>query len=520
MKRFAILALIFTVADWFHVTAQAASPSPNAAANPPSIQREFRGAWVATVKNIDWPSKPGLSTDEQKAELIKILDRAVALNLNALIFQVRPAADALYASQLEPWSEYLSGEMGKAPNPFYDPLQFLIDEGHARALEIHAWFNPFRARREFLSTNSLPAAANHLTKTHPELVRTNGADLWLDPGDPAVQLRAKAVIEDVLMRYDVDGVHIDDYFYPIAAKDSKGKEIDFPDEQTWKQYVASGGKLSRGDWRRQNIDRFVADLYRTIKRDKSWVKFGISPAGIWRPNFPPGTTGQDAYAQIFADARKWMLQGWADYFAPQIYWTNGTPGHSYSDLLAWWEKQNAKDRHVWPGSAAYHTTDATNWQPDEIVDQVGLARRQIGVTGEIQYSFSALRNETNGLAELLRHRVYGEPALVPASPWLDRKTPGKPAITIHRGAEGQIVSVTWESTGPQKAWLWVLQTETGGIWKTEIVSEARRELLSPGWSSAPPPTRFAVTAVDRVGNTSAPSVVRLSMSDPPGPAAK
>src|SRR5437773_2770134 len=218
---------------------------------PPFIQREFRGVWVATVSNIDWPSEPGLSTQQQKDELIAILDRAAALNLNAVILQVRPAADALYDSKLEPWSEYLTGEMGKPPNPYWDPLAFAITEAHNRGLELHALFNPYRARHPSAKS---PVSPTHISVTHPELVRKYGQYLWMDPGEPAVREHTIGVIVDVVKRYDIDGVHIDDYFYPYAEFDSAGKKIDFPDSASYARYRAGGGTLERDDWRRENVN--------------------------------------------------------------------------------------------------------------------------------------------------------------------------------------------------------------------------------------------------------------------------
>lgn len=266
------------------------APAPAASfvpshATPPPPAREFRGAWVATVKNIDWPSKPGLSTAQQKAELLIILDRAAQLKLNAVLLQVRPACDALYASKLEPWSEYLTGKMGRAPSPFYDPLEFAVTEAHRRGLELHAWFNPFRARH---NTGFSTLSKNHISRTHPEFVRTYGQQLWLDPGDKAARDYSQAVILDIVKRYDIDGAHMDDYFYPYAEKDKAGAVIDFPDWPSWNRYLAGGGKLSRGDWRRENVNGFVHRLHDEIKARKPWVKFGISPFGIWRPDQPAG----------------------------------------------------------------------------------------------------------------------------------------------------------------------------------------------------------------------------------------
>jgi len=298
---------------------------------PPAPLREFRAAWIATVGNIDWPSRKTLSTQEQKAELLAILDRAAQLKLNALIFQVRPACDALYASRIEPWSEYLTSTMGQPPEPFYDPLDFAVEEAHKRGLELHAWFNPYRAR--LLAAGS-PAAPNHVSKTRPQLVRQYGKYLWLDPGERAVQDYSLSVIMDVVNRYDVDGIHFDDYFYPYKEKDAEGKELDFPDDASWRRFGA-GGKLSRDDWRRENVNLFIERVYKSIKAAKPWVKFGISPFGIWRPGNPPQIKGFDAFAELYADSRKWLANGWVDYFAPQLYWPIDPPDQSFPVLLRW-----------------------------------------------------------------------------------------------------------------------------------------------------------------------------------------
>src|SRR2546423_2840326 len=213
---------------------------------PPAVQREFRGVWVATLNNIDWPSKPGLKVAEQQQELLRILDRATEVHLNAILLQVRPGCDAFYDSKLEPWSEYLTGKMGAPPAPWYDPLAFAIEEAHKRGLQLHAWFNPFRARH-VSATNA--ASLKHISKANPQMVRNYGKDLWLDPGEPAVRDYSMNVVMDVVRRYDVDGVVMDDYFYPYKEKDERGKLIDFPDWRSWSRYRSSGGTLSRDEWR-------------------------------------------------------------------------------------------------------------------------------------------------------------------------------------------------------------------------------------------------------------------------------
>jgi len=238
--------------------------------------------WIATVGNIDWPSKPGLPVAQQQAELRGLLDDARKLNLNVVILQVRPGCDALYASRFEPWSEYLSGRMGQAPSPKWDPLQFACDEAHARGLELHAWVNPFRARYQEARS---PISADHVSRTHPGWVVNYGSYLWLDPGLPEARDWSLRVITDIVRRYDVDGLHIDDYFYPYPEKDG-AVLIPFPDDASYARYRRDGGRLERDDWRRGNVDGFVERLDAAVHAEKPWVKFGISPFGIWRPGSP------------------------------------------------------------------------------------------------------------------------------------------------------------------------------------------------------------------------------------------
>lgn len=473
------------------------SPSPGA---PPAPMREFRAAWVASVANIDWPSKPGLSTEQQKRELLAILDRAVRLNLNAIILQVRPACDALYKSPYEPWSEFLTGRTSRAPEPFYDPLAFAVEEAHKRGLELHAWFNPYRASHP---KGKSPPSADHISKKHPELVRSYGAYLWLDPGEPEVQIHTLNVILDVVRRYDIDGVHIDDYFYPYRVKDGAGNIVDFPDEPSWNRYRASGGKLSRYDWRRENVNAFVKRLYKAIKAEKRWVKFGVSPFGIWRPGYPPQIQGFDQYVELYADPRKWLRNGWLDYFTPQLYWRIDSPGQSYPVLLKWWVEQNVRHRHVWPGN---YTSKAGEWRAQEIVRQIQCTRDQSGATGNVHFSMKALLRNHAGLADLLAKGVYAQPALVPASPWLDNKPPGKPKVARKEDAGTQAVTVTWKLADGKAPWLWVLQVYAGGQWRTHILPGIKN---SQTLQEADKIERVAVSAVDRCGNQGPVAIVRL-----------
>lgn len=456
---------------------------------PPKPPQEFRAAWVATVANIDWPSRKDLTSAEQKAELIAILDRALQLKLNAVIFQVRPACDALYASRLEPWSEYLTGAMGKAPAPYYDPLAFVVEAAHQRGLELHAWFNPYRARH--LSAKSPPAPA-HVSQTRPHLVRPYGKSLWLDPGEKEVQDYSLAVVMDVLRRYDIDGVHFDDYFYPYQEKDAAGKDLDFPDEATWRRSGASG-KLSRADWRRENVNRFIQRVYQSIKAEKPWVKFGLSPFGIWRPGNPAPIDGYDAYAKLYADSRKWLAKGWLDYFVPQLYWPIDAPQQSFPVLLKWWAQQNAKGRLLAPGLSSSNV--GRQWPPEEILGQIRLARQHPGIGGHVFWSIKSLMPRS-ALAEALEREIYPQPALVPPTPWLGRARLGKPKLTAGQGNSTAGLQFSWGPSGTEMISRWLLQTRSGRIWKTEILPGNVRSRAWPG----PAPDVIAISAVDRYGN--------------------
>ena len=416
--------------------------------SPPAPEREFRGAWVASVNNIDWPSKPGLSTDEQKRELVALLDKCQQLKLNVFVFQIRPACDALYSSKLEPWSEYLTGTQGKAPSPLWDPLEFAVQQAHARGLELHASFNPFRARH---TSGFGPRAANHISNTRPALAKSYGKSLWLDPGLPEVHDYSARVILDVVHRYDIDGVHIDDYFYPYREKDAAKKDLPFPDWTSWNNYQKAGGRLSREDWRRDNVNRFIARMYRDVKAAKPWVKVGISPFGIYRPGYPAQIKGFDQFESIYADPRTWLVNGWLDYLAPQLYWRIDPPATSFPVLTRWWVENNPKQKMIVPGinttaigsNKNYTVADAGNkgWPASEIVEQIKMTR-QLSAAGHIHWNMGALMRNKGGIADELRH-VYSQPALVPAlkNDGPRSVAPGLSGRVVGRDAEFQWTSV-------------------------------------------------------------------------------
>jgi uncharacterized lipoprotein YddW (UPF0748 family) len=498
-----LTTLRLTAVQLLAVPALAAqSALPDEGLHPPPPRRELRGVWVATVNNLDWPSRPGLSTDQQQAELLAILDRTAALRMNAIVLQVRPEFDALYQSPYEPWSRYLTGRPGRAPTPPWDPLAFAVDEAHRRGLELHAWINPYRAAywRDSL------AAATHVSTQRPDLIRPYGQYLWADPGAPDARDAVLRVVRDIVRRYDVDGLHIDDYFYPYPELHN-GVRIAFPDSATYDAYRRAGGSLTRADWRRANNDEMVRALYGAVKAEKPWVKVGVSPFGIWRPGVPPTTTaGLDQHEELFADVRKWLHEGWLDYLAPQLYWPVQPPEQSYPVLLRWWVEENRLGREVWPGLALYKLpiTGPRKMSADDIVQEIELTRAQPGANGHLLFNARVLMNNVERIAERLG-RLYAEPALVPAMPWLDSVPPARPTASI--AIEALDASVIRFAPGDaEPAAAWVVQARIAGAWRTTILPGPERTHILTG--DAARADVLSVTAVDRAGNASAPAILR------------
>lgn len=476
-------------------------------AMPPAAPREFRAAWVSTVANIDWPSRPNLPSDRQQAEAIAILERARALNLNAIVLQVRPAADAIYVSSIEPWSEYLTGVQGQPPRPLYDPLAFWIKEAHARGIELHAWFNPYRARQ----TVGKATASNHFSRTHPNAVKTYGRFQWMDPGEEAAANQTLDVVLDVVRRYDIDGVHIDDYFYPYpidatggdsGALDGKGgkQELDFPDTPSWQRYVNSGGRLDRASWRRQNVNKLIEALYTGIHKEKSWVRFGISPFGLGRPDRrPPGINGFSQYDKLYADAELWLENGWVDYLTPQLYWPIAQKPQAYDVLLDYWLAQNRRGRHVWPGLYTSRIgAPVKDYQPQEIVDQIDVTRtRPAG--GHVHFSMAALMDNRKGIYDRLRTVTYPYQALVPATPWLGNTVPGVPVVQA-----GHLANVTklQLKAGTNNA-LYAIWARYGDEWRFSVIPAARVDWNLPDDARLGAANAVFVSAVDRLGIESA-----------------
>ena len=482
-------------------------PAPRAAAQdsaPPLVAREFRAAWIATVDNMDWPSRVGLSSADQQRELVAMFDRLVELRMNAVILQVRPAADAFYASRLEPWSEYLTGQMGRAPEPFYDPLTFAVAEAHKRGLELHVWINPYRARY----STKRPASRDHIARTNPSLVRQYGPYVWMDPGDPAVRDRTKRVVLDLVRRYDIDAVHMDDYFYPYPETERrkrKVREISFPDNATYKRYQKSGGRLGRDDWRRQNVDLLVKELYDGVHSVKPLVRFGISPFGIWRPGHPASVRGLDQYSVLYADAKKWLNEGWLDYITPQLYWSVDKPQQRYDLLLEWWAQQNFKGRHLWPGNYTSKVafTNSSAFRTSEILEQIRLTRAQPGATGNVHFSMKVFLQNPDDLNGRLMREAYASPALVPASSWLPAPSMTAPSVAARIDATSgeRVIDLGLGTLSSNLPWLYVVQTRTASGWTTQIVPGTQRVFVLGARGSAAP-LDIRVRAVDRVGDTS------------------
>ena len=461
---------------------------------PPSAQvmQEFRAAWVATVANINWPSKPGLSTEEQQREAIALLDFLKNHNFNAVIFQVRPQGDALYQSDLEPWSYYLTGKQGMAPAPYYDPLSFWVEEAHKRGLELHVWLNPYRAHH--IAGSDI--TEHSVVKKMPEaVVYLEEGYWWFDPALKSTQDHSAAVVRDIVKRYDIDGVHFDDYFYPYESY-NKGK--DFPDDKSWAAYLASGGRLSRADWRREQVNTFIERVYREIKAEKKHVKFGLSPFGIWRPGYPESVQGMDQYNSLYADAKLWLNKGWIDYFTPQLYWPIAKIEQSFPVLLGWWQSENTLQRHLWPGMNVGLGGDQAN--VTEVINEIMVTRGMVPQSkGAVHWSISSLTRNPR-VPEGLVNGPYKNPAIIPSSPWLSTAIPAAPKVT-ERQSKNQ-VTLEWSHPNEAAIFNWVIYAKYGDRWEYQVLprQEKRIELLSQKEENSL--NAVKVYAVDRYGNMS------------------
>ena len=450
--------------------------------------RELRGAWISTVYNGTWPTTTGLAASAAQAELRTIFDALALAHMNAVFFQVRPESDALYASTLEPWSRFLTGVQGGDPG--WDPLTFAVAEGHARGLEVHAWVNPYRG----LANAAVTAAPNHVTRTLSQFAYTYGtpALVWMDPGAPEVRAHILAVLRDIVRRYDVDGIHFDDYFYPYP------NGTPFPDAATYALYTDAGGALSLGDWRRANVNALVREASVMLASERPDVRFGVSPFGIYRPGTPPGITGLDAYDAIYCDPVKWMAEGWVDYLAPQLYWPSTKQGQEFGKLVTWWAGLAKDGRSVFAGHDLSLLGTTAAWPLDEFRTEVNLSRaeRPRGLRGNVFFTARPFVDDKLGVRTAFASEFWSSPSLTPPLATARSATFAPPRVT--RGPGGDL---GFAHDAPLRAY--AVYRQTKGVYEVST--------LLPGPTAAMPYAsgRWAVSAIDRSGVESPGVVVDL-----------
>ena len=377
------------------------------------IKTEFRGVWIATIDNIDWPSKGNFNPDSQKVEFIRLLDMHKRNGINAVIVQIRPVSDAFYPSPYEPWSEFLTGKQGQAPVPYYDPLAFMITETHKRGIQFHAWMNPYRA---IFNINTSSIASTHITTIHPEWFLTYGDKKYFDPGNKEAQQYLANIVKDVVSRYAIDAIHFDDYFYPYKIT---GKE--FPDFTSFRKY---GNGMNKDDWRRSNTDSIICILSGIIKNQNSTCQFGISPFGVWRnqdrdPINGSKTNGaQTNYDDLYADILLWLRKGWIDYVAPQLYWEFGHKIAPYEILLDWWGK-HSYGRNCYIGLGIYRANSNNSWKDiTQLPRMIEALRNTPNIQGMVFFSSKTFEKNPNGWGDSLRLNYFKDPVKMPAMPWL------------------------------------------------------------------------------------------------------
>jgi uncharacterized lipoprotein YddW (UPF0748 family) len=477
-------------------------------------KREFRGVWIATVANIDWPSKPGLSTAVQKEELIRIFDAHQRAGINSILLQVRPAADAFYAKGREQWSRFLTGSPGKSPSPIYDPLEFSIEESHSRGMELHAWFNPYRATFDLVDANT---SSDHITKTTPEWFFSYSGKKLFNPGLPEVREYITSVIMDVVRNYDVDGIHFDDYFYPYPDKNA------LPDLPTFRKY--GKGITSIDDWRRDNVNLLIKNIADSINSVKPYVKFGISPFGIWenKSQHPEGseTSGFSGYRQLYADARFWLQEGWVDYINPQLYFPFNYRAAAFEKLLEWWS-DNSYGKHLYIGQGAYRAMErGQGWQDrDQLPRQIRYLRENNRVQGSVFFSSKSLTNNLGGFRDALQYDYYRFKALPPVMLWLDSVPPLAPRGLTARSIKNLGVTLHWQhpkaANDGEKAYGYVIYRFNEG---EKINLESAKNILQIIYStkhstytddSVEKNRRYTyvVTSIDRLKNESKASNIR------------
>jgi len=410
----------------------------NAAKHP---KREMRAVWIATVSNIDWPSTSNLSTARQQSEFIELLDLCKQYNMNTIVLQIRPAADAFYASKYEPWSQWLTGKQGKEPD--YDPLAFASTECRKRGLDLHVWINPYRAVTDVSNNKTAP---NHISNTHPEWLVTYDKTKYFNPALPQTRNSVSKVVSDIVRRYDIDAVHIDDYFYPYRIAG-----IEFPDDQSFLKYPRGFTSNQRDDWRRDNVDLIIKQLHDSIKAIKPWVEFGISPFGVWRNSSkdPRGSNtraGQTNYDDLFADILKWENEKWIDYITPQVYWEIGKEVADYKIIADWWSR-NSYGTQLYIGQAPYkidQQSEVKSWQSaDEIIRQIKLNRKYPEISGSMFFSAKFMRRNPLGLQQKLTRRYYRYPAIAPSNQRIVPVVPDEP-VNAQLFTENGKVHFSWD----------------------------------------------------------------------------
>ncbi|MEY2793809.1 MAG: N-acetylmuramoyl-L-alanine amidase [Bacteroidota bacterium] len=471
-------------------------------------KRELRGVWIATVQNIDWPSNRNFNSITQREEFSNILNSHQQTGINAVFVQVRIASDALYAKSKEPWASVLSGLQGQAPIPYYDPLEFMIQESHNRGIEFHAWLNLNRAN---LSTKNL-LSSEHIARKHPEwLLLYNGQHIF-NFGLPEVRNYIEEVVRNLVQNYNIDGIHFDDYFYPYPSANSSIK-----DQEAFEKYKYPNERIE--DWRRRNIDILIQNISYIIKQEKPKVKFGISPFGIYRHktlNYEEGSPtrkGLQSYIDLFADTEKWIKEGWVDYIAPQLYWPTNHGVAPYGPLLSWWST-HSYERPVYAGIGAYHLKDS--WSTNELSKQLQLARSNSKVQGSIYFSSKLLTQNTKGWRDSLRRNHFKEVALVPTMPWIDSIPPKAPhqISLVKKEGEWQLDWKSGEPAADQDPVAYYLvyrfkKTDIDPFEQAEhIIYKGRNTHLNipNNWMSSG--YGFAVTACDRMHNESTPGTIQ------------
>jgi uncharacterized lipoprotein YddW (UPF0748 family) len=483
-------------------TGAVADPAPSCPApGPATPQHQLRAEWIASVTNIDWPSRPGLSAAEQKAELLRWYDEAVALGLNSVVVQVRPTADAFWPSRYEPWSTWLTGKQGQDPG--YDPLGFAVSEAHKRNLEFHAWFNPFRVS---MNTDVDALVPTHPARVHPDWVVPYGGKLYYDPGQPQVQKFTVDAIMDAVRRYDIDAVHFDDYFYPYPVAGQT-----FDDADTYAKYHGDFDNVA--DWRRHNIDTVISGLSHAIRTAKPWVQFGVSPFAIWRnastdPEGSPTQGGVQTYDDLYADTRKWVREGWLDYIAPQVYWNIGFAVADYAKLVPWWSDVVAGTGvNLYIGQANYKVADPAQqapWQdPNEMSKHLTFNADYPQVGGDIYFSATQVRANKLDHMTIVERDHYQDPAIQPTPGRLAHAGPRSPVITSAARTDGG-VRLRWAARD-HRSTSYAVYRLTGPC-TGDLVATTRDQSYVD--AQAGPDARYAVTALDRVHNESRPSPAR------------